>query len=102
MTINSNACFGCHLRCGVNKVKRENADLALQNEAEFDGLALIISKIYGLPMVCLLGVISFDHMVFSLEPIAVLFVLVIFLPVIMYMASRRIDQQLVARGLKLE
>ena len=37
MTINSNACFGCHLRCGVNKVKRENADVALQNDAEFVG-----------------------------------------------------------------
>ncbi len=102
MTINSNSCFGCHLRCDINKAKRENTNAALQNDAEFHGLAIIVSKIYGLPMVCLLGVISFDHLVFSLDRMVVLLVLIVFLPLILFLASRSIDQKLITRGLKLE
>ncbi len=102
MSINSNSCFGCHQRCGIKEVKRENVKMILKNDDDLEGLATIVSKIYGLPMACLLVVILFDHLMFPVDPIFVLSVLIIFVPSIMFVASRKIGKQLLVRGLSLE
>jgi len=98
----SNPCFGCSMRCGANKVERENANMILENQGEFGGLALIVSKIYGLPMACMLMAVLFDHLVFPLDRIAVLSFLIIFLPLIMLLAVRSIDRQLMSKGLSFK
>ena len=98
----SSPCFGCSLRCGSNKVEREDANMILENPGEFGGLALIVSKIYGLPMACMLMAVLFDHLVFPLDRIAVLSFLIISLPLIMLLAVKSIDRQLISKGLGLK
>lgn len=101
---NSSLCSGCRRRCGLNSIDESARDdgLHVEKNSSFEGLGLMASKIYGLPLVFLLAILLFNEQVLPLGAFGVLFIVFLFLPLIVFWTSRNVGKQVAAKSVKLK
>ncbi len=80
------SCEGCSLRCGFRQERSELIEKSMDLTSQ--DLILVVTKIYGGPLMVLLVVLFFESVVFSVDSIALLFILLlVLLPSIFFMAG---------------
>ena len=80
------SCKGCSLRCGFRKERVASVDaLAVLTKRD---LVAVVTKVYGLPLAFLVGVLLFESVLFSTDSIGLLFILLSILPIGIFLMTR--------------
>jgi len=80
------SCLGCKLRCGFRK--EIVASIEDWTELTKQDLVAVVTKVYGVPLAVLGGVLLFESIVFSIDSIGLLFILLSILPASIVLMTR--------------
>ena len=80
------SCEGCSMRCGI---RRERL-LLIETSADLtsEDLMIVVTKVYGLPLMVLLTVLVLESVVVSIGSMGLLFILLSILPASMFLMAR--------------
>ena len=80
------SCLGCNLRCGFRKERVASVEgLTVLTKQD---LVAVVTKVYGVPLAVLGGVLLFESIVFSIDSIGLLFILLSILPISIFLMTR--------------
>ena len=79
------SCEGCSLRCGIRQERSRLIETSLEVTSE--NLMIIVTKVYGLPLMVLLSVLLLESVVGN-GSIGLLFILLSILPASIFLMAR--------------
>ena len=86
MDLETPSCQGCSLRCGFRKEGVTSVEvLTVLTKRD---LVAVVTKVYGLPLAVLAGVLLFESVLFSTDSIGLLFILLSILPTSIFLMAR--------------
>ena len=89
-------CGSCASQCVVfGKSVKVDEELLTSNLGIL-GINLVVSLIYGVPILFLIFLSLIDHFLFVVDPLIAFFLVVMFLPILLFVMAKFVSRDLVA------
>ena len=96
LKINKGMCGSCASQCAVfGKSVKVDEELLTSNLGIL-GINLVVSLIYGVPILFLIFLSLIDHFLFVVDPLIAFFLVVMFLPILLFVMAKFVSRDLVA------